>query len=170
MDAGNGLHHASVTDAEAAPIGGFHHAGIGRTVLGDRNTRVAFDHAGHARCPQDFIVKLAIDKTMRIVEKFKRIREVTKWRGDQFEQGFGVIGGDMRMSQRGAQAGRMRGLCDAAINCNPEAFLFQADLAASQHLPDIASEQVGDTLFNHGAQYDSLYTVRCLVCMTHLLM
>ena len=34
----------------------------------------------------------------------------------------------------------------------PEDFLFQTDLAASQHLSDVAGEQISDTVFNHGDQ------------------
>ena len=56
MHTGDGLHHAAVAMAEAATIGGFHQPCIGIAVLRERDTGVAFDHAGHTGCPQDFVV------------------------------------------------------------------------------------------------------------------
>ena len=44
--------------------------------------------------------------------------------GDQLELRFAEIGGDVRMRQRRAQAGRMRGQRERAVRANAQAFFF----------------------------------------------
>ena len=38
----------------------------------------------------------------------------------------------------------MRGLGDATVDGDPETFLFEADLATPQYLPDVAVQQASD--------------------------
>ena len=49
---------------------------------------------------------------------------------------------------------RMRGLRDAAVGGDAQAFLFQADLAAAQYFADVATQQVGDAIFDVRRQLD----------------
>ena len=132
MNPGDSLHHAPVAMAEAAPVCGFHFRRVGRAVARDTDAGVTLDHAGHAGGPQDFILELAVDERLGIVETGQRIAKMVERRGHHFEQRLGVIRGDARMGQRRAERGGVPRLRDAAVDGDAQAFLFQADLAALQ--------------------------------------
>ena len=80
MYAGYNLHHAAVSMAESAPVGSLHLCGVGTAILGDRNTVVAFDHAGHAGCPQYFVIQFAVDVTVGVIQKLQCIVKAIKRR------------------------------------------------------------------------------------------
>ena len=153
MHPGDRLHHAPVAMAEPAAVGGFHPGRVGAAVLRNRYAGIALDHAGHARGPQDFIVELAVDETLGIVEKAQRIAKMVERRGHQFEQRLGIIGGDTRVRQRRTQRARMRGLRNAAVGGDAQAFLFETDLAPLQHLPNIGVQHARGALFNYRTQW-----------------
>ena len=90
---------------------------------------------------------------MGVIEKLQRVREIAERRRDQFEQRFGVIGGDVRMRQCRTQAGRVRSLRNAAVGSDAQAFFFQADLAATQYFANIVTEKVSDAIFDVRAQW-----------------
>jgi hypothetical protein len=48
---------------------------------------------------------------------------------------------------------RMGCLCDAATDGDAQAFLFEADLATLQNFPDVAVQQLRDTVFDNGIQF-----------------
>ena len=63
---------------------------------------------------------------MQVVQLLKRARDVVLGRRDQFDQRFGVVGGDERMRERGAERARMRRGGERTVARHPQAFPLDA--------------------------------------------
>ena len=109
-------------------------------ILGDRNTVVTFDHAGHAGCPQYFVIQFAVDVAVGVIQKLQCVVKAIKRRGYKLHQGFRVIGCNTRMRECRTQRRWMRRLRNTAADGNPQAFFFEANPAALQHFANVAGQ------------------------------
>ena len=132
MNAGDGLHQSAVAVSQAVPVDGLHFRDIGTAVACNRNLVIAFDHAGHAGCPEEFIVQLAEGKTMNVFQCGKRGFHVRGDRCDELQQRFRVVRGDISVRQRRAKTFRMAGLCEPAAVGDAKAFLFDTAMNRCQ--------------------------------------
>ena len=130
--AGNHLHDAAVTIAETAPVDGFHEAEIGLAILRDRDAGVAGQHAGHAGAPQQLVVEFQVGIVLQVAQVGYCAGGIGQRRGDEFQQGLGIVGCDPGMRERGTQRHRVGRLCDMAIRRHPQAFLLQPGQAAAK--------------------------------------
>ncbi len=144
MDAGDALHGLAVAQRQAAAVHVFQHAQVGLAVPGDFDVCLARQLAGHGLAPQQFATELAVGVAVDAVQLFQRGGDVAFGRGDELQQGFGVIGGDLRMRQGAAQRRRMRGRGQVAIRFNPQGFSLDAAQAA-QHRAVFWLGQQGQT-------------------------
>ena len=104
MHAGNRLHDASVTHAQAVPIDGLHAPDVGAAELRQRNARVAVDRAGHAGRPQQLVIQVAIHELVDIAQILQQLPGLAERRRDQLDQRLGKIRRDVFIGQRRARA------------------------------------------------------------------
>ncbi len=103
MNPGEGLHLAAVTMAKPFPVDGFHAAHIGAAVLRHGYITVLADHAGHGIDPQHFITDVAVHVAVELFEKLDGLVQLGAGWGNEFQQRFGIIRGDVGVRKCGAQ-------------------------------------------------------------------
>ena len=126
MDAGNGLHLAAIAVTQPFPVDALHATHIGAAVLCHRHVSIVADHARHGVDPQHLVTDMAVHVAVQLLEKFQRLVQLGAGRGDEFQQGFGIVRGDIGVCQGGAQCCRVRRLRQGAIGGNAQAFFFDA--------------------------------------------
>ena len=126
MHAGDGLHHPSVAQAEAATVDGLHPADVRRTVLGDRDAGVAGDGTRHARRPQQLVADVAVDELVQVAEVLGEFPGFGEGRRDQLDQRLGVVGGQVLVGERRAQGLGVGRRGDPALRGDPEGLLLDA--------------------------------------------
>ena len=145
VNPGDHLHDPPIAPGQAAPIDMLHEAEIGRPIFGDRDTGLAGENARHARRPQQLSADARLHEAVNLVQERQGRFCSSQRRGNEFQQRFGIIGGDERMSQRRAKRAWMGNLRDVAIRRDPQRFLFQAQQAPLQQGGRIGVEQPGQT-------------------------
>ena len=133
MDAGDHLHGFAVAVAEAFAVKPSHFATVARAVVADGDGVVACrQDAGHAARPQLFVADMlravAVQAEELSVGGVRRGVRV----GDEFEQGFGVVGGDVRVGVGAAESGGVGGAGEGGIRIGAQGFAFDADVAVSE--------------------------------------
>src|SRR5690606_2400573 len=83
---------------------------------------VVRQRAGHRRAPQQLIAELAAGKAVDRFQFLQGVGGIVGGAGDEFQQGFGVIGGELRVGQRRAQGRRVRGVCQVPAGVDAQAF------------------------------------------------
>ena len=76
----------------------------------ERNAFVVVDRARHAGRPQQLVVQVPVDELMDVAQILQQFPGLAERRGDQLDQRFGKIGGDVLVGERRAQRGRVRSL------------------------------------------------------------
>ena len=132
MDAGDGLHLAAIAVAQTFPVDALHAPHVGAAVLGYRHVVIVADHAGHGVDPQHLITDMAVHIAVQLFEKLQRLVQLGAGWSNEFQQGFGIVRGDIGVGQRGAQRRRMWRLCQGAIGGNAQAFFLNAAADAGQ--------------------------------------
>ena len=99
MGAGDGLHLAAVTQAQALAVNILEAGGVGLAVVGNRNVLVFTQRAGHGTGPHRLMLKRGCHVAVNIAQKAQRKVRVGGGRRNELKQGFRVIGGDPRVSQ-----------------------------------------------------------------------
>ncbi len=157
MDTGDALHGAAVAQGQALAVDMLELADVGAAVLGYRDVFFCRQGARHRRAPQVLVGKLAVDEAVRLFEAFEHLRRIGQGRGDEFQQRFGIIGGDLLVGQRRSQRFGMRGLGQAALIGYAQAFalntvqalLEQGKIGAEQ--AQAAVEEVAQGVFLHAS-------------------
>ncbi len=126
MHAGDGLHLAAVAKTQSAPIDVFHLADVRVTVLGNRDVAVLAKRAGHAGGPENFVFQPVTGKFLHIEQEFQGFAGGLVRRGDEFQQRFGIIRGDVRMRQCRAKRKRVRFQRQLAVPVDAQCFAFQS--------------------------------------------
>ena len=126
------LHHPPVAQPQAATIDVLHAADVRTAVLGQRDARVAIERAGHAGGPQQFVINVPVGELVQVQQVLQQLPGLGHRRCDQFEQGLGVVGRDLRIGQRRAERCRVRRRGNAAPRRDPQRFLFDALATAAQ--------------------------------------
>ena len=146
VDPGDGLHLAPVPVAQADAVDVLHAAHVGAAVLRHRHVVVVGDHAGHGVHPQQFVVDVPVGVAVQILKKLDRLLQVGAGRGDEFQQRFGIVRGDIRMGQRRAQFPGVRSVRQQALVGDPQAFLLDATANVSQGGGGFGIQQCLDSL------------------------
>ena len=165
MDAGDDLHHPPVAMAEPYSIHVPQPARVGAPVAGDGNRLVARDLARHARGPEQFVPHVAGDEAMQDPERVQHLVPVVERRCHELEQRLGVVRGEPRVGQGGAERGRMRGLREPSPRARAQALLLHAPEAAAQRLGGTRAGEAFDALVErvvrrHGRPYCSSRSAR----------
>ena len=147
VHAGNRLHHAAVAESEADAIHVLHAADIRTAVVRDRDLGVAAEHAGHARDPEQLVAELPIDELVDVAEVLLEFPGPVERRCHELDQGFRVVGRDVRMGQRRAERARMRRLRDMPLRRDPERLPLDALQAAREHALLARVHQAGQAAF-----------------------
>ena len=126
MRAGDALHHPAIANRQPLAVNVLETANVGAAVFCNGNTQISIQLTGHAGCPEHFVPEVLLDKPVNIPQGFEHPTSAVKHRRDQLQQGFGIIGGDPRMGQRGTQGFRMRCLGDEPVAVHPQPFFFHA--------------------------------------------
>ena len=143
VHARDGLHHATVAVAEAAPVDGLHRADVRLAVLGDRDALLALDGARHAGRPEQLVVQVAVDELVQVAEVLQQLPGVRERRRDQLDQRLGVVGGDVLVGQGRPEGPRVGGLRDQALGGDPQGFLLGALEAALEGVGGLGVHQGG---------------------------
>ena len=133
MDAGDHLHGFAVAVAEAFAVEPPHFAAVARAVVADGDVVAVFrEDAGHAARPEGFradvLRAVAVQGEELGVGGVRRRVRV----GNEFEQGFGVVGGDVRMGVGAAKGGGMRRGGEGGIGVAAQGFAFDAEVAVGE--------------------------------------
>lgn len=134
MHTGNALHGPAISQGEPAAIDVLQHADMRCAVPGDRNLVIIRQAGRHRLAPQHFALELAVGKSVNRIELIERGRDVRFRRRDEFQQRLGIIGGDLRVGQRGTQCGRMRRHCQPAFAIDAQRFALNAAEALQEKL------------------------------------
>ena len=132
MNAGDGLHHAAITMPQAMTVDMLQLAQIGAAVLCNGHAHFTVQNTRHGAWPDQLGIELLIGKTVCNIEMRQHFVGAGENRRNKFQQGFGIIGGNRRMSQCGAQALRMRLLADHSLRRAAQAFFFQTTVQLSE--------------------------------------
>ena len=132
MHARDRLHHPPVAQAKPEPVDVLHPADVRGPVFGDRDVRVLVDRAGHAGRPQELVAELAVDELVDLAEVLLQLPGARERRRHELDQGFGVVGRDVRVGQGRAERRRMGRLRDPAVGPDPERLPFDALEAPGQ--------------------------------------
>ena len=95
-------------------------------VAGDRNRLFIRQRAGHRRAPQVFAIELAVHEAVDAIELGQRVARIDRGGGDELEQGFGVVRGDLPIGQRRAQRDRVTAQGQLAAFIDTQAFALDA--------------------------------------------
>ncbi len=129
MNAGDGLHAATIAVPESHAIDAFGTAHIRRAIASDRNRLVGRKPTWHRRNPKHFIAGVA-QRTVGELVNLRQFVETGVNAGvcarDQLELRLAVIGRDLRVRERGAKRNRMRCQRETARGQRAQAFLFNA--------------------------------------------
>jgi hypothetical protein len=126
VDAGNGLHAPAVAVREAHAVDALGAAHVGRAVAADGDVLVGRQLAGHAAHPHQFVAERAVGELVDARELLQALFDARVHARDQFELGFAVVGGDVRVGQRRAQRRGMRRHRKLAVGRGAQAFLLDA--------------------------------------------
>nr|GEU28338.1 hypothetical protein [Tanacetum cinerariifolium] len=133
MDARDALHGLAIAQRQAAPVDVLEHAQVGGAVPGNLDILLGRQVARHRLAPQQFIAQLGVGIAVNAVQAGNRGGNVGLRGGDEFKQGFCVIGGDLRVGERGAQGHRVAGARQLAAGVDAQGFAFDAAQAATEH-------------------------------------
>ena len=133
VDARDRLHHPAIAQAEADPVDVLHAADVRTAVAGNRDLAVVLDPAGHAGRPQHLVAELAVDELVDVAEVLLELPGTRERRRDELDQGFRVVGRDVRVGQRRAERSRVRRLRDPPVGRDPERLPLHPFQAARQH-------------------------------------
>ena len=133
VDAGDHLHGAAVAVRESFTVEAFDFAGVAFAEVADGDVFVALGQdAGHAGRPEVFVA----DVLRGVAGKFRKLGVgggCTGVRvGNEFEQGFGVVDGDVGVGEAAAETLRVWGARELAVCGGAQGFAFDADQAALQ--------------------------------------
>ena len=156
MDAGNALHAAPIAQRQTAPVHVLEHADMRLAVPGDRYLLVGRQFAGHGLAPQQFVAQVLVGKAVDGVELVQRGGDIGLGRGDEFQQRFGIVGGNLRVRQRRAQGQRMRRLCQHPLGRDAQGFALHAAQALAQKVAVGVLGQQGQTAGELIVQADSV--------------
>ena len=132
MNAGDALHGLAVTQGQALAVHVLELSDVGGAVVGNRNIFFGRQRARHRRAPQELVAELAVGKTVNLVEAGQRLCRIRQGRGDELQQRLGIVGGDLIVGQCRAQFFGVRGLRQAGIGRNAQAFALDTVQALLQ--------------------------------------
>ena len=147
VDARDRLHHPPVALAEADPVDVLHAADVRAAVAGDRDLGVVLDPAGHAGRPEQFLAQLAVDELVDVAEVLLQFPGARERRRHELDQGFRVVGRDVRVGQRRAERRRMRRLRDLPVGRDPERLPLDPLQAARKHAALAGVHEAGQAAF-----------------------
>ena len=75
-----------------------HLTDVGMSVAGNRDTLVAIQPDRHGCGQKQFIIQMLMDESMNLTHETKHVFRIFGGRRDQFNQSFGIVGGDPWMS------------------------------------------------------------------------
>lgn len=107
MYAGDDLHLPPVAVPQSAAINRFHAPHVGGPVLGQWDVGVIGNHAGHARRPKHFLIKLRIRKLVNVTNALQRLPGRRESRRYELKQCFRKIRRDVTVRQGGPESSRM---------------------------------------------------------------
>ena len=134
VDARDHLHHSPVAMAEPDAVHVPEHSGIGASVAGDGDRLVARDLAGHARRPEQLVADVAGHEAMETAEIARDLGPVVERRRHELEQRLGVVRGEPRVGERGAEGKGVRGRRELPAGTRPQALLLHPLEAGPQHI------------------------------------
>ena len=147
VHAGDRLHDAAVAVTQPLAVHCLHAADVRAAVLRDRDARVAIDRARHLGGPQQLVAEVLVDELVQVEQVLQQLPGRAESRRDQLDQRFGIIGGDVLVRERRAEARGMRRLRDgpsgvrAATLFDPlEPALQDAGAAGVDHAGETALE------------------------------
>ena len=125
MQPGDGLHETVVAIRKSGAIQALEAADVGTAVTRDRHFAFQARRTGHARSPENLApFHVRQRETMDVFQHPQAAFDALILGRDEFEQGFGEIGGDIRILQRRTEPRRMRPPGNTALGRNPQAFLL----------------------------------------------
>ena len=130
----DGLHQPAVTQAQALAVDLFEPGFVGAAIVGQRNVAVVAHQAGHRPSPEGFAAQLRYGVAVNVAQELQRMCRVRAGWCDEFDQRLGVVGGDPRVREFGAQRARMGRLRQMAVGVDAQAFLLITALDAAQNL------------------------------------
>ena len=86
----------------------------------------------HAVNPQTLLFEVVVNVVMYVVHEVQHFADAGFHRGDKFQQGLGVVCGDVGMGQRRTQCRRVWFLRDCPEPVDAQAFFFQASADVEQ--------------------------------------
>src|SRR5581483_10610225 len=130
VHAGDRLHHAPVTQPEAAAVYRLHHPDVRAAVVGDRDVFVTRDRARHAGRPQQLAAQVAVDELVQVEKVLQQLPRGREGGGDELDQSLGIVGRDVLAGQRRAERVRVGRLHETSLRRDAQRLLLQA-LAAT---------------------------------------
>ena len=115
MNASDGLHHAAIAVPQAMAVNMLQFTQVGAAVLSDGDAHFPLQNTGHGAGPDQFVVHLLISKAMGNIQMCHGFMSAGEYLGNKFQQGFGIIGGNKRVRQRGTGALWVRFLADHTL-------------------------------------------------------
>src|SRR6185369_16157873 len=150
MDARDGLHAPAVAMREAHAVDRLHAPDVGGAVVAERDLVVGRQVARHAGAPQELRAAVAaeglVDGLVNARELAQAALHLRMHAGDELELRLAEIGRDVRMSERRAERGRMRGSRELAVGPHAQAFL----LDAAADLPERGRSERSQALLESG--------------------
>ena len=116
----DGLHHPPIAMPQSLAVGFLHLRDVGAPETRDGDAGIAFENAGHARCPQQFVAQMAIHELMKVTEVLEQLPGLAERRSHQFDQRFGIVCRDDFVGQRGSHRLGVSSLGDLAIGRDPQ--------------------------------------------------
>ncbi len=161
MNTGDALHGAAIAQRQATAVDVLQHADVRAAVPGQRNLVFRRQHAGHRGIPQEFAVQLGVGKAVDLVQALQGIGDVGHGRGDEFQQRFGIIGGDQVIGQGRTQRRRMGRAGQMTLAVHAQRLPFHAAQALAQQrkmvrlgkLLQAAGEEIGHAVVLGSCRY-----------------
>jgi len=92
MHARDGLHAPTISVPQTTAINCLHLTDVGVTIARQRDFRVVWNPAWHARHPKQFVAEVFVRELMNVADRPQRLPGVSIGRRDEFEQSLGEIG------------------------------------------------------------------------------